>query len=288
MNKSLRTGLLFISPWIIGFLTLYLGPFLISFSRSFTSWGMLSAPQFVGLKNYATLLTDSRYWAGFGNTFFFVFFGTAFSILIGITIAQLLSLQIPGVKIFRTIFILPILVPAVATSITFLFLYDYSYGMLNRILVSFGFDKVSWLKDASMVKTSLLFITIWVQGKMILIFMASIKGVPGHLYEAADIEGANPFQKFFKITLPQISGIVVLNSIMAMIGYFQIFTEPYIMTQGGPGNASLTYTLYLYNTAFGSMKMGYASAMSTILFIVIMGFTIVYLKLSKKFVYSEV
>ena len=288
-RNRLGVGLAFITPWMAGFLLLYLGPFVLSFIRSFTQWGMLSEPKFVGLRNYIRLFTaDPYYLPAFINTLFYVFVGTLLSTTLGLVVAQMLSYDVFGVRVFRTVFMLPVLMPVVAASLVFVLIYDYDIGALNNFIRAIGGSPVGWLTSARVVKTSIVLTTVWKQGRVILIFVAAIKGIPAHLYESATIDGANSVQKFFRITVPQVSAVIVLNSIVSIIGYFQIFAEPYVMTNGGPGAASQSYALYLYQTAFQSFRMGYASAMSSILFVVIMVITILYLKLSHRFVYSEV
>ncbi len=278
-------GYLFISPWLIGFLAFALYPFLASLYYSFTSYDILSPPRWIGLQNYSHMMGDSLFWQSLYNTLYFTVFSVPLSTILAILVALLLNMKVRGLAFYRTIFYLPSVVPLVASSILWIWLFNPSFGLLDSFLRTLNLPAPGWLYDESTVKPALILMSLWGIGGAIVIYLAGLQGVPVELYEAADLEGANPWQKTIKITVPLISPVILFNVTLGLIGSFQYFTQAYVMTQGGPNNASLFYALYLYQQAFRYLHLGYGSAMAWLLFVLILLVTLAVFKTSAKWVY---
>ncbi len=259
---------LFISPWIIGFLCFILGPIIASFFLSFTNWDLFTPAKWVGLENYQNLMQDKIFWKTVYNTFYFALISVPLTMILSLGMAYLLAHKMRGMSFFRTIFYLPALVPIVASSMIFKFILAPDTGVINRFLAFFGIDGPAWLLDPTWVKMSFIFLAIWgvganmvfwgVGANMVLL-LAAIQGVPEELYESADMDGASKFKKFIHITIPIISPVIFFNLIMGIIGSLQAFSQIYILTGGGPNNASNMMVPYLFSNAFEFYKMGYAS-----------------------------
>lgn len=284
-----RVGILFTLPWIVGLLVFYCYPLLASIYYSFTSYSILSPGEFVGVSNYKELMHDSLFLKSVGNTLLFTLMSVPVNILLGIIIALLLNTSIMGRGLFRTIFFIPTLVPVVATATVWKWIFNSNYGLLNGILAKFGINPIPWLASAQISKFSLVIIAAWGIGQAIVVNLGGLQDISREYYEAADIDGANYFQKTKSITIPLLSPVIFYNVIMGMINSLQIFTLPYALTNGeGTPMHSLTfYVMYLYNNAFGYMKMGYASAMAWILFVIILALTLVVFRASKKLVHYQ-
>jgi multiple sugar transport system permease protein len=278
-------GYLFISPWLIGFLVFALYPFLASLFYSLTSYDILTPPRWVGLSNYGLMLKDGLFWRSLGNTLYFTVFAVPLTTVMAIAIAMLLNMKVRGLAIYRTIFYLPSVVPLVASSILWIWLFNPSFGLLDSFLRMLGLPAPGWLYDEAWVKPALIVMSLWGVGSAIVIYLAGLQGVPQELYEAAGLEGANAWQRTWHVTLPMISPVILFNVVLGLIGSFQYFTQAYVMTQGGPNNASLFYALYLYQQAFSYLHLGYASAMAWLLFVLILLATFSIFKTSAKWVY---
>ncbi|ASS69021.1 MULTISPECIES: sugar ABC transporter permease [unclassified Paenibacillus] len=279
---------LFILPWIVGFLVFFVGPAGMSMVYSFADYNSVTSPKWIGFDNYKNLLHDTIFLKSFGNTLYFVFIAVPVTVVFQILVSVILNVEVKGVRFFRTMYYLPYLVPPVATVIIWLLLFGIDSGFVNQLLGSVGLDKVDWLGSESLSKPLIVTIGIWSSGGPVLIFLAALKGVPGHLYEAAKIDGANGIRRFFTITLPMISPTILFSLVMQMIYYFQMFTESKLLNNGGPDYSSTTYMLNTYNTAFRDMKFGYAMAQSWILFLLILVLTWIVMKTSNRWVYYEV
>lgn len=277
---------LFISPWIAGFLAFFVIPALTSLVYSFADYNAITPPEWIGFQNYVSLFHNPIFITGLKNTLYFVFIGTPVVIIFQILIASLLNFEVKGISFFRTLYYLPYLVPMVATVIIWRLIFSHS-GIVNQVIGLVGIDGVTWLSDAHLIKPVIITIGMWASGSGILIFLAALKGVPGHLYDAAKIDGAGIFRRFMNVTLPMISPAILFSVVMQIIFYFQMFTEAYILNRGGPNFASTTYMLHTYNTAFRDLHFGLAMAQSWILFVVILLITIAVMKLSNKWVYYE-
>ena len=286
-KRELRYGLLFASPWIVGMAVFVLYPVLASLYYSFCYYSVLTEPRFIGLGNYLDLFTDSVFWISVLNTFYYAIFALPLGIAISISLAMLLVMKLRGVTVYRTIFFLPSLLPVVALSILWLWIFNGEYGVLNYALGKLGIPGPNWLAEKNWAMPALIIMSFWGVGHMVVIYLAALQDVPQALYEAAELDGANWWHKACHVTLPMISPVIYFNLIMGIIGTLQIFAQPYIMTQGGPGRATLFYTVYLYDNGFRYLRMGYASAMAWILFIIILVLTLLATRASRKHVYYE-
>ncbi|MBM7692064.1 multiple sugar transport system permease protein [Peribacillus deserti] len=291
MNKS-RTFLfyMFILPWLIGFFIFTAGPMIYSLYMSFTDFSGLGAANWVGLENYKKLFTgDPLFWQSLWNTIFYTIFGVPLGLVVGYMLAVLLNANVKFMGVFRTIFYLPSLVPTVASSLLWIIIFQPDFGIANAILDFFHLPTSNWLLSEEMVKPSLIIMSLWGAGGGMVIYLAGLQSVPASLYEAAELDGAGRFKKFWHITIPMTSNVIFFNLIMGLIGSFQIFTQAYVVSSGngGPNYKSLFYVFYLYQDAFKFFKMGYASALAWILFIIILIFTLIQFKVFGKKVYYE-
>jgi len=274
--RSLAVGLAFISPAIVGFLLFALWPIVQSLYYSLTDYDILQPPFFVGLANYQDLLDDRVYGIALRNTLYMVLIRLPVHILFDFFMALLLNTKIRGLAIYRTIFYLPSITPVVASVIVWLWIFNGQYGVLHSILNFFGVPPIGWLTDPQWTKPSLIFMGLWFGGNTILTYLAGLRDVPTSLLESADLDGANALSKTWHITLPMISPVIFYTLVINVIGYFQYFTEAWIMTAtrdgaaGGPVNSMLFYAMYLYQSAFQQLKMGYASAQAWILFAIVL------------------
>ena len=282
-----RGGWLTASPWIIGFIFLTGGPILFSIVISFCDYDILNPARFIGLTNYRTMFSeDPLFWKSIGNTLYMVL-GIPLGMALSLAIALLLNLEIRGMAVWRTFFYLPSIVPAVASSILWIWIFNPNAGLLNNLLLAFGIHGPNWLQDEHTSKAALILMGLWSAGGGMIIWLAGLKGINTSYYEAAELDGAGPWQRFRHITLPLLSPYIFFNVIMGLIGTLQIFTQAFIMTQGGPVDSTLFYAYHLFNNAFRFLQMGYASAMGWFLFLAVLGLTLLQLKLSDRWVHYE-
>ncbi len=285
------TGWLFISPWVIGFVLLTIGPMLYSLYLSFFDASLLSEPTFVGFKNYLTLLstseTQSLFWRTLGNTSFYVFLSVPLGILLGLGLALLLNQEIYGRGLFRMIYYLPVVVPPVASALLWLWIFHRDFGLLNGALRIVGVAGPAWLTSSMWSKPALVLMSLWGLGGNMLIFLAGLQGIPTTLYEAAKVDGAGAWTCFWRITIPMMSPTIFFVLITGIIGSFQVFVSTAIITDGGPANSTLMYVLYLYRVAFQQFKMGFASALAWIYFVIMMLFTLLIFRSSSAWVFYE-
>lgn len=279
--------LAFILPWIVGFLAFFLVPALSSLYYSFADYNSITEPKWVGFQNYKDLWNDTIYLKSFGNTMYFVVIAVPVTIVFQILVSVVLNLDVKGIHIFRTLYYLPYLVPPVATVILWVILFGTDSGLINQLLLLFGAPKIDWFSSEGLIKPIIVTIGIWMSGGPVLIFLAALKGIPEHLYEAARIDGASAVRRFFRITLPMLSPTILFAVVMQMIYYFQMFTESMLLNSGGPNYASRTYMFNTFQTAFRDLKFGYAMAQSWILFSIILVITLILLTTSKRWVYYE-
>ncbi|MEC0243134.1 sugar ABC transporter permease [Paenibacillus dokdonensis] len=287
-SRSERAGYLFILPWFLGLLIFTLGPMLFSLVLSFSKWDIITgigSIEFVGLDNFKAIFHDELFYQSLKVTFIFALVSVPLYQVVSILIALLLNMRTRGMKIFRMIYFMPSVIPAVAVSMMWIMIFNPEYGILNRALEWFGIDGPAWLQDPSYALGALIVMGIWGVGNTIIIYLSGLQGVPEELYEAAQLDGAGPIRRFMSVTVPMISPTIFFNLIMGIIGGFQYFTQAFVMTNGGPLNSTLFYNLYLYNKAFVSYEMGYASALSWILFAIIMIFTLIVIRSSSMWVY---
>lgn len=289
LNKKVREGLIgyaFASLWLIGILGFTIYPLLTSFYYSFTNYNMIDKPGFIGFTNYVTLFTmDDLFWKSLGNTLFQVVVGTTFSIVVGILVACVLNKPIKGIGIWRTIFYLPNVVSSVAMALLWTWIFNKDYGLLNEFLGIFGIKDINWLGDERLVKFSLILMSAWGSGVTALFFLGAMKGIPNYLYEAADIAGVSKTKQFFSITIPLITPTILFMLVTSIIGNFQYFMMAYIMVGKGTNNSAYYLAYYLYDMAFNYNRLGYASAISWVMFIIVILIVGVIVKTSKKWVY---
>jgi multiple sugar transport system permease protein len=280
------TGYLFIAPWLVGFLVFTLFPFVRSVYLSFTRYDIVSPPRWIGAANYQMLLTqDPLFWKSLGVTFRYALVAVPLGIVAGVALALLLNLNVRGMAVYRTIFYLPSIVPAVATSVVFIWILNPQIGLVNGILSRFGVLGPNWLADTKWAFWSLVLMGLWAVGGSMIIYLAGLKDIPAYLYEAAMIDGAGPLRRTLLITLPMLTPVIFFNLVMGVIGAFQFFTPAYIMTNGGPEDSTQFYALYLFSRAWRYLDMGYASAMAWVLFLVVVVFTGVLFRFQRKWVH---
>ena len=286
-RHSLRIGLLFISPWVIGFLAFRLIPFLMSFYYSFTFYPILETPKWIGLDNFVRLFNDPRFLTSLYNTAYYAFFAVPLGALAGISLAMLLNMKVRGMSIWRTIFYLPSITPVVATSLVWLWMFNPRAGVINFVLSLVGIDGPGWLGSPVWSKPALILMSLWGVGGAVVIYLAALQDVPRELVEASQLDGANVPQQIWHVTLPMISPVILFNVITGLIGAFQFFTEVHVMTggSGSPADSTMMMSIYLWQSAFRFFKMGYASAQAWVLFVIIVVFTVIMFRVSGKVVY---
>lgn len=283
-------GYLFASPWIIGLIVFGAFPFLASLYISFTSYDMISAPEFVGLANYQILFfNDDLFWVSMGNTIYHVLIAIPLGMVVGIGLALLLNTKVKGMSIYRTLFYLPNVVSIVAMSLLWLWLFQPNFGIINEVLDPiyklFNMEPLRWYGDKDLSKITLILMGLWSAGGSMVIYLAQMQDIPTSLYESADIDGANWFKKIIHITIPLMTPSIFFNFIMGIIGGFQVFTLAYIMTAGGPSRSTYYYAYYLYDQMMTNRNMGMASAMAWILLAIVLVLTSIALRLNKYVVY---
>ncbi len=287
-KANFRLGLAFISPWIIGFLGLTLYPIASSLYYSFTTFSLFQPPTWVGLKNYIDLFTrDDKFYLSLSNTLVFLVLVMSCSVIVALGLARLLNSKLRGMGFFRTVFFMPTIIPAVASAAIWMWILNPQWGLLNGLLRAIGLEGLPWLSSPVWSKPSLVLVALWGIGSEVIIYFAALKEIPQAYYEAAIVDGANFWQQTRYITIPLISPVILFHLVNGTIWAFQYFTEAFIMTEGGPVNSTLFYSLYLYRNAFTNIKMGYASAQAWILFVVVMIATLIILRSSKKWVHYE-
>lgn len=280
-------GYIFIAPWLVGFLILQLGPMLMSFFYSFTDYDYFKEINFIGLQNYIELFHDQVFLNTVSVSFKYVASYVPLRLIFALIIAVLLSQAIKGISFYRVVYYMPsILGGGVAVSIMWKILLSNN-GAVNQLLAFFHIDGPNWLTNPDYALFSIVIMTCWAFGSAMIIFLAALKGVPKELYEAASVDGASSVRQFFTITIPYISPVIFFNTIMSLITGFKVFTQPFIMTEGGPVNATTTFVIYLYNSAFKYFRMGYSSAIAWIMFFIIMAFTLLIFKSSSFWVYYQ-
>ena len=288
-NKKNLTIFAFTSPWVLGFLSFGIYPIIISFYYSLCQYDVLREPMFIGLENYRTILyEDAYFWKTIWNTLYYTIFRVPINIFLSLLIAILLNRTLKASGLIRATFFLPSLISGVALSVIWIWIFNPQIGLLNTILAFFGLNGPLWLQDENWSKLSLVIMSTWsIGGGRMLVFLAALQNVNPNLYEALKLDGGNDLQCFWHITLPLISPVIFLWSVIEVIASMQIFTEAFIMTKGGPLESTLFYNLYLYNQAFENFNMGYASALAWILLVITLIVTLAQFRLSKKYVYYD-
>jgi multiple sugar transport system permease protein len=282
------TYFIFLAPWLLGFIIWTGGPLIASIYLSLTQYDIMTPPKWLGLGNYRTLFADNLFWQALKVTTVYTFLSVPLSMLASLGIAVLLNQKVPGLGVFRTIFYLPTVTTGVAVALLWVWMLQPDFGLINNLLWSvFHIRGPSWLYDENWVIPALILKSLWGLGGPMLIYLAALQGIPTQLTEAAELDGANVWQRFWSVTLPMISPVILFNLVMGIIGSFQVFTDAYVMTKGGPNYASYFYVYYLYQNAFQFFKMGFASAQAWVLFLIILVFTALTIRSSSIWVYYE-
>ena len=288
-RRHLRNGILFALPYIAGFAAFTLYPLAASIYYSLCHYNVIQSPVWVGLDNFRVLFFhDSLFWKSLYNTLFFTAFSVPLGLAFSIALAMLLNQKVRAMSVYRTVFFLPTIVPIVASAVLWLWVLNPESGLVNGMLRQFfGIDGPGWIADEGWSKPSLILMSLWSVGGAMVIFLAGLAEVPQSLYEVADIDGAGRWAKFRHVTLPMLTPTILFNLVMGLIGAFQYFTQVYVMTggKGGPVDSTMFYALYLYRNSFYYLRMGYASAMAWLLFIVILVATVAVLISSKRWVH---
>ena len=286
-TRNFLKGMAFLSPWLVGFAAFTLIPAALSLYYSFCQYSLVQSPLFCGWDNYRLLWNDDVFWLALRVTCAYAAMALPAGLVVALALALLLNQKVPGQSIFRTLIFIPSLVPTIAAAALWLWLLNQKLGLINWVLGWFGIPGPGWLTDTRWVVPGLALMSVWSCGNTAIIYLAGLQDVPRELYEAASLDGAGPLRRLWHVTLPTISPVIFFNLIMAIIGVFQVFDAPYLMTMGGPDRASYFYTYYLYDSGFTYLKMGYASAMAWIQLLIVLTLTGLAFLSSKKWVYYQ-
>ncbi|MET9019042.1 sugar ABC transporter permease [Actinopolymorpha sp. NPDC004070] len=288
--RNQRNGILFISPWIIGFLVFSLGPMLASLYFSFTSYNVLKAPRWIGVQNYVNIFAHDPYLrTAVVNTLYLAVLGVSLGTLLSLVLAMLLNQRVKGIGIYRTLYYLPTMLPIVVSSFIFLLVLDPQFGVINNFLALFGIPGPGWLSSPDWSKPALIVLGLWGVGNSVVIYLAGLQDVPRHLMEAAEVDGAGWWRRLVHVTLPMLSPVIFFNVVLAIIAAFQNFVSIFFLTDGtgGPARSTVTWGLQIYTNAFVNGRMGYASAMSWIMFVIVLLVTLALFRLGSHIVYYE-
>lgn len=282
-------GWLMASPWLLGFCFFMLGPILVSVYVSFTNYSLLASPKFIGMGNYTKMFSqDPQVWKSMWITTYYSIVAVPLQLILGFFLAFLLNRKIRGLSFFRTLFYLPTIISGVAIGLLWRQIFNPDFGILNHIMdLIFGIRNIEWLNNEQLVIPSLILMSLWGVGKTMVVNLSGLQSIPTSLYESAEIDGCTSLKSIFYITIPMMTPIIFLNLVTGLIASFQTFTNAYVMTGGGPNKASLFYMLYLYQNAFQNFRMGYASALSWLLFLYVFILTLIVFKSSSYWVYYE-
>jgi len=286
-RREMINGYVMLSPWLFGFVVFTLGPMIASLWFSFSEYKVIKPPVWIGLANYRRMFDDALFYKSLSVTLRYTVSAVPLGIISALFVAVLLNFNVWGARVLRTIFYLPSVISGVAVAMVFAWIFNHRFGVLNYIIGLVGIPGPDWLGRRQWALWAFVLMSLWGIGGNMIILLAGLQGVPVSLHEAAEIDGANGWRRFWRITLPMISPAILFVSIMSIIGSFQSFTSAYIMTGGGPANATLFYLLYLYRNAFSWFEMGYASALAWVLFAIIMVCTLLSMRVSSSWVHYE-
>lgn len=277
----------FIAPYVLGFIFFTAYPVAAVFYLGFTDYDALRPPLWVGLNNYIAISSDPTFYKSIFNTVFYVTLAVPGQLLVSFGAALLLNRKIKGVGFWRAVYYLPVVIPYVVSSVLLVWFLDPGVGILKYVLNQVGLPAPLWLLDETWAKPAIVLLSLWYQGSYMIIFLAGLQAIPQQLFEAAEIDGAGPWRKMLLVTIPLLTPTVLFNLVIGIIGSFQVFTFAYIMTGGGPLQSTLFYVYYVYNRAFRFFDMGYAAALASILFVVVLTLTLAVFKWSDRWVYYE-
>jgi len=278
----------FMFPTILGLLFFVVGPMLVALYISFTEWSLLGSPQWLGLSNFSHLFRDPLFWTAWRNTIVYTGISVPVSMALGLGIAVLLNRRLPGMAVYRVLFFVPMTVGVVASGLLWSWMFTPQYGLLNYLLHFIGLGPYPWLTGASTAMPSIIAVGVWrALGFNIIIFLAGLQAVPEHLYDAATVDGAGGVRKFRHITVPMLSPTIFFSTLIGVIMSFQVFEQTYVMTQGGPGNSTLTIIYFIFQQGFSYLRMGYASAASVTFLVILSVATMLMLRLQTRLVHYE-
>jgi multiple sugar transport system permease protein len=281
-------GYICIAPWIVGFVTFVAGPIIASFVLSLTAWDIVNPPRWVGLNNYARIFTDDEdFRQALKVTLTYTVFSLPLQLLLGLSLSLLLNMRLHGINVYRTLFYIPAVLPGVAVTLLWVWIFNPDFGIINYLLSLIGIQGPTWFESPRWALRGLIIMGLWNVGGGAVIYLAGLQNIPPHLYEAAELDGANAWHRFWRVTLPLLTPTLFFQLVLGLIWTFQIFTESYLATGGGPLKSTLFYMLYIYRTAFNSMRMGYASALAWILAVIILVITLLVFRSSPHWVYYE-
>lgn len=286
-RREALTFYVLVLPWLLGFIGFIAYPMLRSLYLSFTSYDLVSEPVWVGFRNYERILNDADFWQSLKVTTLYAVGSVPVGTTIALALAMVLSQKLRGVNLWRTIFFIPSILSSIALAILWLYVFRPEGGLLNIFLGWVGIEGPGWLTSEYWALPALIIMSWWSVGGQIVIYLAGLKGIPQVLYEAAEIDGGGAWAQFRYVTLPMLSPVIFFNVVLAIIGALQVFDSGWVMTRGGPNNATLFYMIYLYERAFEFVQMGYASALAWILFVIIMIITLLVVRSSAVWVYYE-
>ena len=288
-GRRLRLGLLFISPWIVGYCVFYLYPFLASLYYSFTRFTGIGNPVFTGLSNYSGLLHDSMFHTAVFNTVYYTVIEVPFSTVAALGLALLLNMKVRGQAVYRTLFYIPSIVPVVASSLIFVWIFQPSFGIVNALLSDVHITGPAWFFSITWSKPTFILLGLWGLGQPMVIYLAALQGVPKEMYEVAALEGASAWSRLRRITIPMISPVILFNVILSLVLSIQYFTQAQVIESppGSPGTSTMFYVTYYYQQAFQDLHLGYASAMAFLMFVGVLIVTVVLLRTSSRWVYYE-
>ena len=282
-------GYLFLAPWLIGFLGLFLGPGLASLYLSLTKYDVIGTPEFIGAANYIKMFTDDDlFWPSLWRTFYFAGLGVPLGVLGSMALAILLNQKLKGISVYRTLFFMPSLVPLVASVVLWKWLLDTNFGIVNQTLIGFGItDPPGWFSDRRWAIPSLIIMRLWssIGGTQMIIFLAGLQGIPEELYDACAIDGAGTWHRIRHVTIPLLTPTIFFNSVLGIIGALQTFAAAFVATEGGPGYATWFFSLHIWKQAFDYFNMGYGAALAWFFALIIVGLTIFQMRMSKRWVF---
>lgn len=281
-------GYISIAPWVIGFILFFLGPVLASIYYSLTEWTITRPPKFIGLDNYERMFTgDALFWQALKVTGLYVLLSLPLKLIFGLLLSLLLNLRLRGMNFYRTVFYIPAVISGVAVSLMWMWLLQPDTGVVNTLLSMVGIQGPGWFWDPFWALPSVALMSLWSVGGSAIIYLAGLQNIPPHLYEAAKLDGANAWKSFWRITLPLLTPTIFFQLVIEMIDAFKVFTQAFVITNGGPLKATYFYLFYFYEEAFRNFNMGYASALALVLMVIIMAATIFVNYTSKRWVYYE-
>ena len=286
-RQEVFAGYFTILPWILGFLIFVAGPILFSFYLSFSEYDILKPPKLIGLDNYRDMAEDRLFWQSLRVTTIYAAGAVPLAVVVGYLLALMLNQKVGGLSFWRTAFYVPAIVPVLAVSYLFAWIFNPDIGLVNGLLRQIGVEGPQWFASREWVLPTFMIMELWAAGGGMVLYLAALQGVPTSLYDAAKVDGATAWRRFWHVTLPMTTPVIFFQFLIGLIASFQLFTGPFLVTQGGPANASLFYVLYLYRNGWKYFNMGYASALAWVLVVIILVFTLLSFRVARRVVYYE-